>query len=117
MNILITGGAGYLGTELVKLLAKAEQVASIVIYDNLDKSSNNLFLGHTLPGKERIKFVHGDLLDSRKLRKTLDGVDVVFHLAAKVTTPFANNDPHFFEQVNNWGTAELVPQWLVEMLV
>ncbi|MEJ2006356.1 MAG: SDR family oxidoreductase, partial [Cyclobacteriaceae bacterium] len=30
------------------------------------------------------------------------------HLAAKVTTPFANTDPHFYEQVNHWGTAELV---------
>jgi len=108
MNILITGGAGYLGTELVKLLAKADQVENIIIYDNLDKSNINLFLGHTFHKKERIKFINGDLLDSRKLRKTLNGVDVVIHLAAKVTTPFANNDPHFFEQVNNWGTAELV---------
>jgi UDP-glucose 4-epimerase len=32
---------------------------------------------------------------------------VVYHLAAKVTTPFAHNDPHSFEQVNQWGTAEL----------
>ncbi|MGB3468178.1 MAG: SDR family oxidoreductase, partial [Cyclobacteriaceae bacterium] len=28
-------------------------------------------------------------------------------LAAKVTTPFANNDPHFYEQINHWGTAEV----------
>ena len=35
-------------------------------------------------------------------------MDVVIHLAAKVTTPFANIDSHFFEQVNHWGTAELV---------
>jgi UDP-glucose 4-epimerase len=38
----------------------------------------------------------------------LKGVDVVYHLAAKVTTPFANADAHAYEQVNHWGTAELV---------
>jgi UDP-glucose 4-epimerase len=38
----------------------------------------------------------------------LKGVDVVYHLAAKVTTPFANADAHIYEQVNHWGTAELV---------
>jgi UDP-glucose 4-epimerase len=38
----------------------------------------------------------------------LEGVDVVFHLAARVTTPFANTDAHFHEQVNHWGTAEVV---------
>jgi len=37
----------------------------------------------------------------------LGDVDVVFHLAAKVSTPLANEDPHLFEQVNHWGTAEL----------
>jgi UDP-glucose 4-epimerase len=52
--------------------------------------------------------VKGELLDSRGLRKILKGVDVVYHLAAKVTTPFANDDAHSYEQVNHWGTAELV---------
>jgi UDP-glucose 4-epimerase len=35
-------------------------------------------------------------------------VDAVYHLAAKVTTPFSNVDAHVYEQVNHWGTAELV---------
>jgi UDP-glucose 4-epimerase len=38
----------------------------------------------------------------------LKNVDVVYHLAARVDTPFSNVDSHVFEQVNNWGTAELV---------
>lgn len=37
----------------------------------------------------------------------MDGIDIIYHLAANVTTPFANTDPHFYEQVNHWGTAEL----------
>ena len=63
-------------------------------------------MSEKFPGKN-IRFVFGDLLDSHKLKKVIDGAEVVFHLAAKVSTPFANEDPHFFEQVNHWGTAEL----------
>jgi len=59
-------------------------------------------------GEKKVRFIKGDILDSRQLRKALAGIDVVYHLAAKVTTPYANADSHFFEQVNHWGTAELV---------
>jgi UDP-glucose 4-epimerase len=107
MNILITGGAGYIGTELVRHLVSLPQVENIVIYDNLSKGNYNLFLGNRME-TGKIKFILGDLLDSRKLKKSLQGIDIVFHLAAKVTTPFDNTDSHFYEQVNHWGTAELV---------
>jgi UDP-glucose 4-epimerase len=106
MHILVTGGAGYIGTELVRYLAIREEVERITVYDNLSRGNYNLFIGNAFPGR-KVRFVSGDLLDSRKLRKNLQGVDVVYHLAAKVTTPFANDDSHIFEQVNHWGTAEL----------
>jgi UDP-glucose 4-epimerase len=108
MNVLITGGAGYIGTELVGRLAANDQVSRIVIYDNLSRANYNLFTGSKHAGFEKIHFYKGELLDSRHLRKALKGIDVVYHLAAKVTTPFANVDPHLYEQVNHWGTAELV---------
>lgn len=108
MNILITGGAGYIGTELTKLLVAREDVEQVIIYDNLSRSNYNFFIGHTFPKHEKVRFERGELLDSRHLKKLLRNVDVVYHLAAKVTTPFANTDPHFYEQVNHWGTAELV---------
>lgn len=108
MNVLITGGAGYIGTELIKQLSKNPLVDQITIYDNLSRDNYALFTGHKYHDHHHISFVNGELLDSRKIRKALEGIDVVFHLAAKVTTPFANTDPHFFEQVNHWGTAELV---------
>lgn len=108
MKVLITGGAGYVGTELTKTLVKCDDVDDILIYDNLGRQNYNLFLGRRLERHEKVNFISGDILDSRKLRMMLEGVDVVIHLAARVTTPFANTDAHFHEQVNHWGTAEVV---------
>jgi UDP-glucose 4-epimerase len=108
MKVLVTGGAGYIGTELVSLLIANPSVEKVVIYDNLSRPNYNLFLGLRLQHHAKVTFVKGELLDSRALKKVLKGVDVVYHLAAKVTTPFANADSHAYEQVNHWGTAELV---------
>ncbi len=106
MHVLITGGAGYIGTELVSMLATQDSISKITVYDNLSHGRHGLFTGKPIVGAE-IKFVRKELLDSRSLQQALNGVDVVVHLAAKVSTPFAGGDPHGFEQVNHWGTAEL----------
>ncbi len=107
-NILITGGAGYIGSALAEKLLENEQIGKVTIFDNLSRKNYHFFLGQSLPNKHKINFINGELLDSRKLAKALQDIDVVVHLAAKVTTPFADADPHYFEQVNHWGTAELV---------
>src|SRR5688572_25854844 len=108
MKVLVTGGAGYIGTELVSMLIANRAVEKVIIYDNLSRPNYNMFLGLRLQKHQKITFVKGELLDSRALKKILKGVDVVYHLAAKATTPFANADSHGYEQVNHWGTAELV---------
>lgn len=108
MKVLVTGGAGYIGTELITLLITNPEVDKVIVYDNLSRPNFNMFLGLRLQKYHKISFVKGELLDSRALKKNLKGVDVVYHLAAKVTTPFANADAHAYEQVNHWGTAELV---------
>ena len=107
MNILITGGAGYIGTELTHQLSLLKDVDKIVIYDNLSRKNYNIFLMEQHLPDNKIRFESADILDSYKLNKAVEEADVIFHLAAKVTTPFANEDPHIFEQVNHWGTAEL----------
>src|SRR5262245_45995294 len=104
MNILVTGGAGYIGAELVYRLAQQEDVTSILVYDNLTRDNFNLFISHSHRiNNSKVKFEMGDLLDSRKLRKVLKNIDVVYHLAARVDAPYSNVDSHVFEQVNNWG--------------
>ena len=111
MRVLVTGGAGYIGSALLSRLANIQSVEEIRVYDNLSHGRHGVFFGATksskIGGEHKISFVRGDLLDRRTLASHLEGIDVVIHLAAKVSTPFAHGDPHSFEQVNHWGTAEL----------
>ncbi|HSV87781.1 MAG TPA: SDR family oxidoreductase [Bacteroidales bacterium] len=107
MKILITGGAGYIGNELAFELLKDPLVEKIIVYDNLSRKNYSLFLDNRFD-TAKVKFVLGDLLDTRSLRQVLKDIDVVYHLAAKVSTPLASEHSHLFEQVNHWGTAELV---------
>ncbi len=107
MRILITGGAGYIGYSLVKRLTEeVDQVDSITVYDNLSRRNYSFFTEAQFDQKA-INFIQGDILDGRTLQKALEGIDCVVHLAAKVTTPFADSDAHSFDQVNHWGTAQL----------
>lgn len=108
MRILVTGGAGYIGNELVYRLSAEPGIKDILVYDNLCKGNYNLFTGlRKVPGNN-VRFVQADILDSRSLRKHMEGMDVVIHLAAKVETPLADQNAHDFEQTNHWGTAEVV---------
>lgn len=106
MKLLITGGAGYVGTELCTRLMNRDDIESIHVYDNLSRKNYNFFLGK-VKLNEKVTFVNAELLDSYTLRKEVAKADTIIHLAAKVTTPFADQSPHLFDQVNNWGTAEL----------
>ncbi|HYG49603.1 MAG TPA: NAD-dependent epimerase/dehydratase family protein [Flavobacteriales bacterium] len=107
MKILITGAAGYVGTELSYLLAAHVDVEKLILYDNLSRSNYNAFIGVAKYFPNKVEFIEGDILDTRKLKKIVSNVDAVIHLAAKVSTPFSDDNPHLFEQVNHWGTAEM----------
>jgi len=78
MNAFITGGAGFIGSHLVDSLLRNHD--SVTIYDNLS-SGQKSFLQQHFNNKD-FTFVHADLLNLKKLTKTLQGHDVVFHFAA-----------------------------------
>ena len=108
MRILVTGGAGYIGNELVYRLSAEPGVTEVLVYDNLCKGNYNLFTGlRKVPGNN-LRFMQADILDSRSLQRAMQGIDIVIHLAARVETPYADQNAHDFEQTNHWGTAEVV---------
>lgn len=105
MNILITGGAGYIGYSLVRALDAVDQVNKITVYDNLYHSNVNFFThGKSLCKTE---FVKGDVLNAYELEKVVKNQDVVIHLAAHVDFPYTYKDNFKYEQVNQYGTVAL----------
>jgi UDP-glucose 4-epimerase len=98
MLMLLTGGAGYIGSHLLIDLLQAGH--DVVVLDDLSGSSiEAIARAETIAGR-RCRFVEGSLLDANVVRRALEGVDVVFHLAAfkrvdeSVAEPgryFANN--------------------------
>ena len=106
--ILITGGAGYIGSQLARDLAEDPRFSDriIRIYDNLQRQ--HLCGLMDLPTDGRYEFIEGDILDRLNLRRAMHGVQTVVHLAAVVKTPISFDHPEWTEQVNHWGTASVI---------
>jgi UDP-glucose 4-epimerase len=88
MKILVTGGAGCIGSDLVDaLLLRGDEVIAV---DNLSSGK----VEHILPFADRagFRFVEGDLLDSGLLDPLLPGVDIIYHLAANPDVKFTPGD-------------------------
>lgn len=108
--ILVTGGAGYIGSQLVRDLAGDEHFHDSVvrIYDNLQRDNYHALMDLPLGGD--YQFIEGDILDRVTLAGALAGVWAVVHLAAVVKTPISFDHPHWTEQVNHWGTAMVIDE-------
>ena len=76
MKYFVTGGAGFVGSTIVdRIISDGHEV---IVYDNLS-TGNIRFLDKSI---HKIKFIKGDLLDIKKLTKSMKGAEFVFHMAA-----------------------------------
>lgn len=103
-NIIITGGAGYVGASLCEALNACPEVERIVVYDELIRNDRRFFFEQGAGGVlSKVRFVRGDVLDSRRLAKACEGMNVLVHLAAFVDEPFTYSQHTQYDQVNAYG--------------
>jgi len=99
MNILITGGAGFIGSNLALRLLRVN-AGRITILDNLQRGKLGRFNGQ----RDAIHFVHGDIRDARLLDGAMRGIDIVYHLAAQSSVMGAAADVEDAFSANVTGT-------------
>src|SRR3954463_14012699 len=103
MKVLVTGGAGYVGAELVdELLAAGHdvRVLDVLLHGQEDIAAELESRG--------VEVVRGDVRDPDARERALSGADAVVHLAAIVGDPACAKDPQLSNEVNVEGTANLV---------
>ncbi|MEM2280984.1 MAG: SDR family oxidoreductase [Candidatus Bathyarchaeia archaeon] len=104
MRVLVTGGAGFIGSHTVdRLLAEGIEV---VVLDNLRSGSLDNVRQHF--GRDDFRFVKGDIRDARLVRDLVGDVDGVIHLAALVSVPESFRDPTLTFDINVNGTLNLL---------
>lgn len=106
MKILVTGGAGFIGSHLVDALVQKKH--DVIVYDNLEPQT------HGPDGKipeylnKNIRFIQADIRDKDALKSALSDVDVVFHLAAMLGIGQSMYQIERFVDVNSRGSAILL---------
>lgn len=110
-NILITGGAGFIGSHLVKLFVKKYPNDIIINYDKLTYAGNLENLKE-IEGFSNYKFVKGDICDKNKVKEVFEGynIDSVIHLAAESHVDRSITNPFEFAETNVMGTLTLLNQ-------
>jgi UDP-glucose 4-epimerase len=99
MRILVTGGAGFIGSYLAKELLRDHKV---IVFDNL-------FTGSEANIPKGARFIKGDLRNLEDIEK-IPKVEVVFHLAAQVSVSYSIPNPKEDEEINVRGTINLL-EW------
>jgi UDP-glucose 4-epimerase len=107
MRYLVTGGAGFIGSHLVRKLL--EQGDSVRVLDNFStgKRENLEDLVRQFDG-DRFEVIEGDLRDPGRVEDAVRGVEVIFHEAAFVSVPQSMEEPQTCFDVNITGTSKLL---------
>ncbi len=108
-NILITGGAGFIGSHVVRLFVNKYPEYNIINLDKLTYAGNLANL-RDVEDKPNYKFVRADIADLDKMREVIRGnrVDGIIHLAAESHVDRSIKDPFTFARTNVMGTLALL---------
>ena len=108
-NILITGGAGFIGSHVVRLFVNKYPGYTIINYDNLTYAGNLENL-RDVEGKSNYRFVKGDILDMEFLLRVIKQykIDGIIHLAAESHVDRSIHNPDEFALTNIIGTIRLL---------
>ena len=104
MRILVTGGAGFIGSFLVDKLINEGH--SVRIFDNLEEQVHQKKMPSYL--NKNAEFVNGDMNDYEKIKKSIKDIDVIFNLAAMVGVGQSMYQPRRYVIANTLGTASLM---------
>lgn len=107
MKVLVTGGTGSWGNELIKQLLKDHNIKQIVVYsrgEHRQVEMKRKFSSHL----DRLRFIVGDVRDIERLRVSMKGVEKIFHMAALKHVPVCEENPWEAVQTNVIGTNNVV---------
>src|SRR5665647_117070 len=103
-RVLVTGGAGFIGSHVVDRLVKDSYTVRII--DDLSTGKLDNIRRHVSSGK--VDFVKGDIRDASLVKKIVEDIDVVIHLAAVTSVPLSVKNPDLTFDVNLLGTLNLL---------
>jgi UDP-glucose 4-epimerase len=101
MKALVTGGAGFIGSNIVRLLL--QEGHTVTVLDNLSSG----FQGNLSPFAS-VKFIEGDIRDAHMVAEAIAGMDIVFHLAASVGNKKSIENPIVDSEINVMGTLQVL---------
>ncbi len=107
MKLLITGGAGFIGSNFIHYWLKKYPEDSIINFDKLTYAGNLENLSD-ISDNSNYKFIKGDICDQVQVDKSMNGVDIVVHFAAESHVDRSIQDPMPFIKTNIEGTARLL---------
>ena len=113
MKVLVTGGAGFIGSNFVRYWLKNHPHDFVVNFDSLTYAGNLENLSDLVNDpeyKDRYKFIKGDITDALAVREAMRGVDLVAHFAANSHVDRSIVEPGNFVNTNVMGTQVLLEE-------
>lgn len=109
MKVLVTGGAGFVGSHVAEYYAKRGD--EVIVYDNVSRAkllnystSNALYNWNYLKNNYDVELIKADICNAKRLEKASNGTDVIIHAAAQTAVTTSMLDPRTDFEINALGT-------------